>query len=505
MAEQKAVKELVKALSQSKIVLSGDVTDDVLEGIDISLLASKLEEGSDGSTLRIVSAITIKATIDELKAVKMPLPMEVLRSSDFNPIAAEYDASYAINSKASERAEGTTNDFVVYFRDRLRRIKGIIEEHRKDAFGLLQSIENMKGFADGREMSIVGIVTSKMTTRNGNLMVIIEDDTAEARVIFTNGTSSFAKALFGKATNLVNDEVIAVKGKKAGALLIANEILLPDVPIKNRKEIKEDLAIGFMSDVHVGSKMFLEKNFNRVIQWLNGETFEGKYKDLAGKIKYIMIAGDVADGIGIYPDQQDNLAILDIYLQYKKLFEILENIPDYIHVFMIPGNHDAVQRAEPQPPLGLDIIKDFKRDNIHIMSNPSYVTLNGIDILSYHGTSLDSMIASIPGLSYAQPEKAMIEVLKRRHLSPIYGGNIIVPSKNDNLVIDKVPDILHMGHIHKNGISNYHGVDIINSGTWQSRTDYQIRQGHIPSPCILPVYEMRTRNIVSMDFSSEAQ
>ena len=84
-----------------------------------------------------------------------------------------------------------------------------------------------------------------------------------------------------------------------------------------------------------------------------------------------------------------------------------------------------------------------------------------ITVALYHGTSLDSIIASIPNNSYAKPEKAMVELLKRRHLSPIYGGNIIVPSKNDSMIIEKAPDILHMGHIHKNGITNYHGVAIV--------------------------------------------
>ena len=46
------------------------------------------------------------------------------------------------------------------------------------------------------------------------------------------------------------------------------------------------------------------------------------------------------------------------------------------------------------------------------------------------------------------------------------------------MVIDRVPDILHMGHVHKNGLDNYHGVDIVNSGTWQSTTDLQIGGAH---------------------------
>jgi DNA polymerase II small subunit len=176
-------------------------------------------------------------------------------------------------------------------------------------------------------------------------------------------------------------------------------------------------------------------------------------------------------------------------------------IPDYMHVFIIPGNHDAVQRAEPQPQLTSELIGDFKMDNVHILPNPSFLTLHGLDILVYHGTSLDSVIRTIPGMSYAKPEKPMTEILKRRHLSPIWGGNIIVPSRNDNLVIEKIPDILHMGHVHKNGLSNYHGVDIINSGTFQSTTDFQLAQGHIPSPALVPVYETKKGTFVNVDFN----
>jgi DNA polymerase II small subunit len=96
----------------------------------------------------------------------------------------------------------------------------------------------------------------------------------------------------------------------------------------------------------------------------------------------------------------------------------------------------------------------------------------------------------------------MVEILRRRHLSPIYGGNKVLPTRRDYLIIDEVPDILHMGHIHKNGATDYHGTLVINSGTWQSRTSYQIKQGHIPSPAILPVYELKSMNLSYVDFNT---
>jgi DNA polymerase II small subunit len=500
MANENSVKELVRILSPSKIILAADVEENLIREIDVDLLASKIiESKSDSVSLSIITSEEIRKVIESLKIEKAPAPIEVIRSADFKPFAAELDASYSINNKPNQRTEGNTSDFVDHFNSRLRKIRAIIESHRN--FILLPNLESLKNLTSGREVSIAGIVTNKFVTKKGNVMVVIEDETSDAKIMFMNGTSQQSKELSEKSGTIINDEVIAVKGKISGPFVIASEIVWPDVPIRERKKVEDDIAIAFMSDIHVGSKRFMQKNFSNMIKWINGSN--GNNKELAGKIKYIVMAGDVADGIGVYPGQDQDLAIFDIYAQYRELFNYIDAIPDYINVFVLPGNHDAVQRAEPQPPLGSDIIGDFKRPNVHILSNPSNITLHGMDVLTYHGTSLDSIISAIPGLGYAHPEKAMLELLKRRHISPIYGGNVIVPSKEDNLVIDKIPDIMHMGHIHKNGIMNYHGVEIVNSGTWQARTDFQIRQGHIPTPCILPVYEMKSHNFTSVNFSGD--
>ena len=170
----------------------------------------------------------------------------------------------------------------------------------------------------------------------------------------------------------MNDEVIAVRGKIAGELIIAKDFVWPDVPIKERKQIKDDVAIAFISDLQVGSKLFLEKNFSNFISWLNGGT--DRMPELAGKVKYVVVGGDIVDGVGVYPNQELDLAVPDAYMQYKIFFNLISAIPDYIHVFVIPGNHDAVQRAEPQPQLSADLIGDFKAENVHMLPNPSMIT-----------------------------------------------------------------------------------------------------------------------------------
>ncbi len=501
MASKDALKELAFTLSQARILLAGDVGNGLIEGIDINMVVTRLIELHKSDTgVSVATKEEISQIVNDITAEKVPMPVEVIRQAGFKPGAADIDAFYKITNKERLTTEGNINDFVDHFRNRLEKIRRIIEERRVGA-SLVQNIISTRGYMSGREVTVVGIVTTKIATKKGNIMVVMEDDTADLKVMFMNGMSQQSKSLFESSKRLINDEVVAVRGKLSNQFLMANEILWPDVPIKEQRTTKDDVAIAFMSDMHVGSRQFMERNFEKMLKWLNGEA-QSREDTLAGKIKYIVIAGDVADGVGIYPDQEYELSVPDIYLQYKLLFNFISMIPDYIHVFVMPGNHDAVGRAEPQPVLGEDLVKDFKSDNVHIVTNPSYLNLHGIDVLAYHGTSLDSIIRAIPDLSYAAPEKAMMEVLKRRHLSPIYGGNVIVPSREDQLVIDSIPDIVHMGHIHKNGIAEYHGVKIVNSGTWQGTTALQQRSGHIPTPCILPVYETARGAFTSINFEN---
>jgi len=500
MSGESAVKELVKRFSKLGMLVGADVKAESLEGFSVDDIASRIiEKKAADPDLTIITNAVIEQIIDEIQLEKAPKPIEIIQKAEFRSQASDIDADYKISNREIEYSNGNVDEFVSHFRSRLERLRNIIEEHRSSISGLISNLEGLKSFSSGREIAVIGIILNKITTKNGNIMVVIDDQTGEAKIMFMNGTSQKAKELFEKARHLVNDEVIAIKGKISGPFVIATDLVWPDVPIHEKKPAEEDLAIAFISDIHIGSRFFMEKNFSNFIKWTNGNYDERN--EIASKLKYIVVGGDIVDGIGVYPNQDRELTILDIYSQYKVFFNFISMVPDYIQIFVIPGNHDAVQRAEPQPQLTTDLISDFKSDNVHLLPNPSFLTLHGLEILAYHGTSLDSVIRTIPGMSYANPEKPMVEILKRRHLSPIWGGNIIVPSKNDNMVVEKVPDVLHMGHVHKNCVANYHGVDIINSGTWQSTTDYQLAQGHIPSPCLVPVYETKGNRFTNINFN----
>jgi len=138
---------------------------------------------------------------------------------------------------------------------------------------------------------------------------------------------------------------------------------------------------------------------------------------------------------------------------------------------------------------------------VHSLGNPCSIALHGVELLVYHGRSLDDVTANMPKASFESPEKAMQLLLRGRHLAPIYGQRTpIAPGKRDLLVIERVPDIFHAGHVHVQGHGKYRGVLVVNSGAWQGKTEYMTRLGLNPTPGIIPVVNLQTMQLTTLDF-----
>jgi DNA polymerase II small subunit len=120
----------------------------------------------------------------------------------------------------------------------------------------------------------------------------------------------------------------------------------------------------------------------------------------------------------------------------------------------------------------------------------------------FHGRSLDDIISTVPDMTYSHPEKAMRLLLQGRHLAPLYGGKTpLSPENRDSLVIERVPDIFHAGHVHALEYGNYRGVLVVNSGCWQEQTDYMRRNGFMPTPGKVPVVNLETLEVTVVPFS----
>ena len=78
---------------------------------------------------------------------------------------------------------------------------------------------------------------------------------------------------------------------------------------------------------------------------------------------------------------------------------------------------------------------------------------------------------------------------------------MLSPENRDFLVIERVPDIFHAGHIHVLGCCNYRGVLIVNSGGWQEQTEYMQKLGLVPTPGKVPVVNLQTLETYILPFT----
>jgi DNA polymerase II small subunit len=380
---------------------------------------------------------------------------------------------------------GNVIDFAKLFNDRFSTIRKMLAKRRELA-GLLPISKAKKIH---RDLRFVGMVYDSHATKNGHTLLELEDEDDKIMVLVMKGSL--------KTTDVfLKDEVVGIVGSfsKDGEIVIAKEIIRPEIPMNSGMTPNgSESIVAFVSDIHVGSTTFLPEHWSRFIAWLRKDP-------VAQDINYIVMPGDLVDGIGIYPGQEEELVIEDVYDQYRTLAEMVKGIPDRISTVMMPGNHDAVRLAEPQPALSDDIKKIFD-SRISFVGNPCLMEIEGRTILAYHGRSFDDFIANSRHLTYANPLDTMKEMLRRRHLAPIYGERTaLAPEQKDYLVVDRVPNIFVTGHVHKCATADYKGIKLINASAWQSQTSFQRMHNLVPDPAKVPMVHLGTGEMWVEDF-----
>lgn len=382
---------------------------------------------------------------------------------------------------------GEIRDLSTYFNSRFHKLKDMLK--RKHDLKYSQPIQELENIQD--TVNIIGMVNSVRNTKNNHKLIELEDETGSASVLIHNENHS----LFEDAEMVVKDEVLGVVGTRKGSLVMASQLINPGIPRIDEKDM--DFSIVFLSDTHIGSSTFLEDAFKRFIRWMNGDYGDSEQEKIANNVKYLVVAGDIVDGIGVYPNQDKELIIKDIYEQYEEAARLFGEIND-VQIIITPGNHDAGRLAEPQPAIPEEFAGDlYKLKNTEFISNPSMISLDGINVLIYHGRGFDDLAMTVKGMSHQQTDIIMKELLEKRHLAPIYGERTPLASEvEDHLVIEEVPDVFHTGHVHINSYKKYKGIHLVNSGTFQSQTEFQKIYNIVPTCAQVPVLNQGSMKIL---------
>ncbi len=449
---------------------------------------------------------TYNSFIEYLKKQDIPLTKtEPLRVTEEQ--SKEDNELKVVFSYREESKKRTVQDFIGLFNIRYKSIEGLLK-NRRELQGI-SSINRIKSKSDREEVSLIGMVMDKQITKNKNIILSLEDLSGTINILVSKNKPE----VYSLVKDIILDETIGVTGVCGKNIVFANNILLPDIP--SNRELKKSATENYfvvLSDLHVGSTNFLAEEFDRFLQWINGEIGNEKQRELASKIGFLFILGDLVDGVGVYPEQNTELVIKDIFKQYEVCAEYLRRIPSNIKIIIIPGNHDAMRLAEPQPELYKDLAAPiWALPNVTLLSNPSYVNIlsskdfPGFDFLLYHGYSFTyyaDVIESIRSKGGVDKGDLIMKfLLQRRHLAPTHKSTQYLPNtNNDALVIDKVPDFFLTGHLHKSVVANYKNITLICGSCWQSKTTFMEKLGIHPEPAKVPVVNLHTREVKVLRF-----
>ncbi len=432
-----------------------------------------------------VDAKWLRSFIEPSKP-KMPTPNS---NSDLQSPAVIVSVMHDITGNST--CTGELKDFVTHFNNRYDKLRAILSK-RREGRGCIDIFRAKKRPGKAKIIAMIGDI---IETKNGYKILTLEDGKDQIKGMINPNSPAYDKFILEDEVVIAIGEV-APKKKQYDETFFIEDIIRPSIPRDRNNLDRKTMEgkIAFIGDLHVGSESFMKDSWSKFVSWINSDDADAK------DIRCIIVPGDIIDGIGIYPNQREDLEISDVYEQYREAARMLSEIPERITVITIPGNHDVVRNPEPQPSLPKEVCEMFS-SNVKFFGNPAMLDICGLKILAYHGSSITDLADIHPNVSNEVPTTAMIEMLERRHLVPVYGKKTpIAPEEQDHLIIDEVPDIFVTGHIHRCNVDEYLGVMLINSSTWQGQTDYQKMRDIQPEPAKVVILDSSSKRVTLKQF-----
>ena len=226
------------------------------------------KKGNDSPIGRIIASPQ-----PELEIAPRPHGLEYYDMMDFPMEAKEIDSEIQIHFDITGKSttEGTMSDIQSCFNSRLSQIKSLMISNGilpRKPISISQAWRNRQRYSSkDYEITLVGLAGETRWARSGSLNFEVEDETGIQ--ICTLKPPSDASPIHASMDGLMDDEVVGVSGYFYEKYFVVGDIHKP--PLKNhvKNPAGEDSAVSaaFLSDIHLGSKTFLDKPWEKMIHW----------------------------------------------------------------------------------------------------------------------------------------------------------------------------------------------------------------------------------------------
>lgn len=273
------------------------------------------------------------------------------------------------------------------------------------------------------------IVAMLKEVNPGDRSLLAEDPTGTTTVYISDEA-------VGDLPYLVEDEIVGLvcDNEDSSENRVAR-IVFPDIPLPTRvAATQQDFLCMFVSDVHMGEEGFQPRALEKLEEYLR-------------KVKQdvlVFVLGDVSK------DPAD-------LERFQRMFP-----PNYT-VMYLQGELEGVCKDNCLP-------------------DPVLVEVGGVKIFMSHGKMFQGYMEKFK----VSPEGMLLQMIKKRHLSPTFGEN---PRLDDEkLLLEQVPDIFVIGHYHEPRTANYKGATVISLGSF------------VTQPIFWSV-NLRTRETIKIDLT----
>jgi len=449
-----------------------ELGEDVAEEL-VRWLASRGERGS------LIDARTLELFLEGKSLQEV---VEGARPVEGTAAGEEFELKVLKPTYEEIRMEGKVEEFTVY---RINRFAALWRISSRRGIPLNSIREILESGGEGYAVCEV----REVSRGDGYYRLRFEDPNG----IWNAIAPARDRSLSEKVESLCTDMVVVIRVSARGGRLVVKDVMLPDVPQTDRPFKGPDLKVCVISDVHVGSARFNRRAFADFLDWLSSE-----HANL--NVKFLLINGDLVDGVFVYPGQREELEIKTLKEQFAEAGRLLARVPKEVKVVYAPGNHEPVRRALPQPPVHAEHRRALDPEGRFVfLGNPALIEIGGARLLLFHGQTLDDVIQSSMRFSYSDLRRSAGEVmevlLKSRHLAPSMEVTPVIPWREDHLLLEEVPHVLATGHIHVAAFRLYRGVRLVNSGTFQDQTKLQKGVGLEPTVGTVAVIDLRDLSV----------
>jgi len=290
-----------------------------------------------------------------------------------------------------------------------------------DRINLVDTISVNRIGTQAKKFSLIVMVREK---DEKNREMTVEDLTGEASVHAAGPSFDL----------VVCDEVIGLVCEKNGDRIEAVNIVWPDIPLKREiPRTDDDVYCIFVSGLGMTQE------------------FEAKSENILERVQQ-------------FGQKQAYIFLLEDDVDKNAVETFIKKMPSNAKLVLIQNKE------------GGDV------EGVTRFSSPAFLEIGG---------TMRLLLCSGKSFSFykdlwkdKKPEEVMLNLLKKRHLDPLFGAEKIF--QEEILTIDVVPDIFVAGNFGSSGIMNHKGTTLISCGDFSSERVYWI-------------VNLRTRESIKMD------